>query len=176
MIVYCGDGSYDSDGDGVVNDDDLCPGTASGAAVDSNGCSCDQGGDGDEIPGGCSSGTTEVDYDAIGDVMEDVLDAWTSGNTDYEDNPDPIEQDNEELTNTLDEFMDDVEDHSVLNWMDSSGFQTTAVTSKITFTNPFNEEQSHEVDFSQWQGEIDMIGNLFFALVALTWAVYLFRG
>ena len=40
------DNTTDSDGDGVVNANDLCPNTAAGATVDANGCSADQTGSG----------------------------------------------------------------------------------------------------------------------------------
>lgn len=57
----------DADGDGIVDEDDLCPGTASGDDVDANGCSDAQvDGDGDGVsdpgaPSGGPSGSTGSD-------------------------------------------------------------------------------------------------------------------
>ena len=59
--------TVDSDGDGTPDNDDLCPGTASGGAVDSNGCADEQvDGDGDGAcdpgaPSGGPSGCTGSD-------------------------------------------------------------------------------------------------------------------
>ena len=72
----------DSDGDGVPDTSDRCPGTRPGAIVDANGCSCDQlDDDGDGVnncldgclqdknksaPGKCGCGKSDVDSDADG--------------------------------------------------------------------------------------------------------------
>ena len=34
--------NFDNDGDGVINENDLCPGTDSGASVDADGCATNQ--------------------------------------------------------------------------------------------------------------------------------------
>jgi len=52
----CGDEILDTDGDGVADDKDKCPGTPKGAKVDADGCELDSGGDGvvdskDHCPG-----------------------------------------------------------------------------------------------------------------------------
>ena len=47
--LLCG-GEADSDGDGVPDSKDKCPGTPSGTAVDSNGCPIDKDSDGDGVP------------------------------------------------------------------------------------------------------------------------------
>ena len=80
----------DGDGDGVNDDDDLCPGTASGDPVDANGCSDAQvDGDGDGVcdPGAVSGGPsdctgsdncpstpnadqTDTDSDGLGDACD----------------------------------------------------------------------------------------------------------
>ena len=62
--LYCDcDCIDDADGDGVEDASDLCSSTASGAAVDDDGCSCEQGGDDTEICGesGCCSGDSDGD-------------------------------------------------------------------------------------------------------------------
>ena len=74
--------SLDSDGDGVLDEDDECPGTPKGVAVDSVGCPLDSDGDGvydyeDECPG-----TPEgVEVDSVGCP----LDSDGDGVYDYED-------------------------------------------------------------------------------------------
>jgi OOP family OmpA-OmpF porin len=75
-------GGPDSDGDGVVNDDDLCPGTPTGATVNAQGCSdTDKDGvkdDIDQCPGtpenlpvdenGCPQ---DSDQDGVGDYSDE---------------------------------------------------------------------------------------------------------
>ena len=88
--VFAGVGTVDTDGDGVDDSGDLCPGTASGAPVGSVGCSDPQvDGDGDGVcdPGAISSGPSmcigsdncpanananqdDNDGDGIGDVCD----------------------------------------------------------------------------------------------------------
>lgn len=74
----------DSDGDGVPDDMDKCPGTPAGAKVDANGCELDSDGDGvvdsrDKCPG-TPAGTKvdadgcPVDGDADGDGVKDSKD------------------------------------------------------------------------------------------------------
>ncbi len=49
--VVCGEKSpADSDGDGVIDSQDKCPGTPSGTAVDSSGCPIEKDSDGDGVP------------------------------------------------------------------------------------------------------------------------------
>jgi len=83
--------SLDTDGDGVVNSSDLCPGTLSGETVDSNGCAesqRDDDGDGvsnnlDLCPGtaasqpvdadGCSAFQKDTDGDMLSDGLESMI-------------------------------------------------------------------------------------------------------
>lgn len=87
-------GSADEDGDGVDDNNDLCPGTASGANVDNDGCSDAQvDGDGDGVcdPGAASGGPSgctgvdncpntpnadqaDFDSDGLGDVCDPDVD------------------------------------------------------------------------------------------------------
>ena len=72
----------DTDGDGVSDRKDKCPGTPAGATVDATGCPLD--GDGDGVfdgldkcagtPKGCTVGTTGCQSDADGDFVCDGLD------------------------------------------------------------------------------------------------------
>jgi hypothetical protein len=80
--------SLDTDGDGVLNSNDLCPGTLSGKSVDANGCADSQkDGDGDGVtndldlcPGtvtgqsvdtnGCSAFQKDTDGDMLSDGFE----------------------------------------------------------------------------------------------------------
>jgi len=73
--------THDSDGDGVPNDDDLCPGTASGAVVDADGCSADQvdsDGDGvadvdDNCPNTPNADQADTDGDDVGDACDNCI-------------------------------------------------------------------------------------------------------
>ena len=72
----------DSDGDGVYDDADQCPGTPQGVAVDSKGCPLDSDGDGvydykDKCPGTPSGVVVDTDgcpRDSDGDGVYDYLD------------------------------------------------------------------------------------------------------
>jgi len=74
--------SKDSDGDGVPDDKDQCPGTPAGAPVDANGCPLYSDGDGvpdylDKCPGTPSGVKTDADgcpLDSDGDGVPDYLD------------------------------------------------------------------------------------------------------
>ena len=83
--------SLDTDGDGVLNSNDLCPGTLSGESVDASGCADsqkDDDGDGvtndiDICPGtvtgqsvdtdGCSAFQKDTDGDMLSDGLESVI-------------------------------------------------------------------------------------------------------
>jgi len=86
MRPECGDQVMDSDGDGIADDMDKCPGTPKGAAVDADGCELDSDGDGvvdskDRCPGtpkgakvdsrGCHK---EPEKDSDGDGVVDSKD------------------------------------------------------------------------------------------------------
>jgi len=72
----------DSDGDGVTDDRDRCPGTPAGAKVDANGCELDSDGDGvvdrlDQCPGtpaGARVDAKGCELDSDGDGVVDRLD------------------------------------------------------------------------------------------------------
>ncbi len=72
----------DSDGDGVTDDMDKCPGTPAGVAVDSKGCPLDSDGDGvtddkDKCPGtpaGAAVNSSGCPLDSDGDGVYDYLD------------------------------------------------------------------------------------------------------
>ena len=72
----------DSDGDGVPDDRDQCPGTPAGVAVDANGCPLDTDGDGvpdykDECPGtpaGVEVNASGCPLDSDGDGVPDYMD------------------------------------------------------------------------------------------------------
>ena len=72
----------DTDGDGVPNIDDKCPGTPPGVTVDSDGCPLDSDGDGvnddlDKCPGtppGTTVGTNGCPLDSDGDGVYDDVD------------------------------------------------------------------------------------------------------
>ena len=71
-MVACGD-VIDSDGDGVTDDKDKCPGTPRGAPVDANGCPLDSDGDGvpdylDKCPG--TKAGAKVDKDGCEIMMK----------------------------------------------------------------------------------------------------------
>ena len=78
----CGDALPDSDGDGVTEDKDQCPGTPTGVAVDSKGCPLDSDGDGvtddkDKCPGtpaGVSVDSVGCPLDSDGDGVTDDKD------------------------------------------------------------------------------------------------------
>lgn len=82
LFEECGDGSADSDGDGVPNDQDKCPNTPKGVTVDKDGCPVDSDGDGvpdylDECPGtpkGVSVDSKGCPLDSDGDGVPDYLD------------------------------------------------------------------------------------------------------
>lgn len=58
---------FDTDNDGVVDDDDLCPGTPRGVSVDDNGCVPDSDGDGvTDDRDGCPNTIAGVEVDANG--------------------------------------------------------------------------------------------------------------
>ena len=66
--------SLDTDGDGVVDSSDLCPGTLTGEPVDTNGCSAfqkDTDGDGLDNAMELSLGTDPVNPDSDGDGLSD---------------------------------------------------------------------------------------------------------
>lgn len=84
--LVCGEKKpADSDGDGVINSEDMCPGTPAGTAVDSKGCPIDQDSDGDGVPDSrdrCPNTArgTKVDssgcpLDSDGDGVIDSLDS-----------------------------------------------------------------------------------------------------
>ena len=64
------DRDYDSDGDGVRNGLDECANTETGAAVDTEGCSCDQNGYDVEICGYAGCCKPLPDADEIGQAVE----------------------------------------------------------------------------------------------------------
>ena len=72
----------DSDGDGVTDDKDLCPGTPKGAKVDANGCELDSDGDGvvdrldkcPNTPPGRKVNAEGCELDSDGDGIVDALD------------------------------------------------------------------------------------------------------
>jgi hypothetical protein len=69
----------DEDNDGVVDDDDLCPGTPAGEAVDADGCQLDADGDGilninDNCPLTPNADQLDTDGDNTGDVCDDDMD------------------------------------------------------------------------------------------------------
>jgi len=72
----------DTDGDGVVDDDDRCPGTPAGVRVDANGCPVDSDGDGvadhlDKCPGTPSGTRVDAEgcpFDSDGDGVFDDKD------------------------------------------------------------------------------------------------------
>jgi hypothetical protein len=67
----------DSDGDGVVDSVDLCPGTPSGVAVDASGCPIDSGGGGGSEPGPIAGmGYHEVFRDDFSGVALSPLNWW----------------------------------------------------------------------------------------------------
>jgi OmpA-OmpF porin, OOP family len=78
--LLCGDG--DSDGDGVSDDKDKCPGTPAGVAVDASGCPIDTDGDGvadymdkcPKTPGGVNVDANGCALDSDGDGVPDFLD------------------------------------------------------------------------------------------------------
>lgn len=78
----CGAVDGDSDGDGVLDSADKCPGTPSGAKVDSDGCALDSDGDGvldylDKCPGTSAGAAVDNDgcpLDSDGDGVLDYLD------------------------------------------------------------------------------------------------------
>ncbi len=73
-MVACGDVvAVDSDGDGVTDDKDMCPGTPRGAPVDAKGCPLDSDGDGvpdymDKCPG--TKAGVKVDKDGCEIMMK----------------------------------------------------------------------------------------------------------
>lgn len=80
--VVCALMHKDEDGDGVADDDDRCPGTFPGAAVDQNGCELDFDGDGvvdrlDECPDTVSGARVDArgcELDSDGDGVVDSKD------------------------------------------------------------------------------------------------------
>ncbi|MEC9483464.1 MAG: OmpA family protein [Halomonas sp.] len=83
--LLCSDyspGIVDSDGDGVPDERDQCPGTPAGVAVDANGCPLDSDGDGvpdymDECPGtpaGVEVNASGCPLDSDGDGVPDYMD------------------------------------------------------------------------------------------------------
>jgi OOP family OmpA-OmpF porin len=82
VVLAFGGRPRDTDGDGVPDRKDKCPGTPAGAVVDATGCPLDGDGDGvydglDKCPGtpkGCTVGPTGCQSDADGDGVCDGLD------------------------------------------------------------------------------------------------------
>ena len=84
MLPECGDVMpvLDSDGDGVPDDIDQCPGTPAGVAVDAKGCPLDSDGDGvpdyrDRCPGTPAGAPVDSDgcpLDSDGDGVPDYMD------------------------------------------------------------------------------------------------------
>ncbi len=80
-LEACGD-TQDSDGDGVTDDMDKCPGTPKGVSVDADGCPPDSDGDGvpdymDKCPGtpaGVKVDETGCPADSDGDGVPDYMD------------------------------------------------------------------------------------------------------
>lgn len=76
----------DSDGDGVTDDIDQCPGTPAGASVDANGCEIVVDTDGDGIPDSsdeCPSDPTNTcnDPPPASGLLSNCLDYYAQGNT-----------------------------------------------------------------------------------------------
>ncbi|MFC1684157.1 OmpA family protein [Pseudomonadota bacterium] len=82
MLPECGDTKLDSDGDGVTDDMDECPGTPKGISADAKGCPLDSDGDGvtddkDRCPGtpqGVSVDSKGCPLDSDGDGVTDDKD------------------------------------------------------------------------------------------------------
>lgn len=82
LFEECGDVGADSDGDGVPDDKDKCPGTPKGVKVDENGCAADSDGDGvpdylDQCPNtpkGIAVDSKGCPMDSDGDGVPDYLD------------------------------------------------------------------------------------------------------
>lgn len=85
VVVRKRSGGVDSDGDGVLDDDDSCPDTPSGAVVNKNGCPVDS--DFDGIPDGLDH-CPATDRKAAGmvDINGCPIDSDFDGIADYEDN------------------------------------------------------------------------------------------
>jgi OmpA-OmpF porin, OOP family len=102
----------DSDGDGVIDDNDKCPNTTAGVKVDSNGCPLDS--DGDLVPDyldKCSNTTVGVKVDSNGcpldsdgDLVPDYLDKCpnTTAGVKVDSNGCPLDSDRDLVPDYLD--------------------------------------------------------------------------
>ncbi|MFQ5529916.1 MAG: outer membrane beta-barrel protein, partial [Gemmatimonadota bacterium] len=109
-------GPADEDGDGVPDTDDLCPGTDSGVAVDSNGCPFDDDGDGvynhldqcPDTPSGAAVDANGCPTDGDGDGVFDGIDQCpdTPSGAAVDENGCPTDSDGDGVFDGIDQCDD----------------------------------------------------------------------
>jgi OOP family OmpA-OmpF porin len=115
----------DADGDGVIDEDDRCPGTFEGAAVDQNGCELDFDGDGvadrldncPRTPSGARVDSNGCELDSDGDGVVNSKDQCpdTPAGAAVDANGCELDDDNDGVVNSKDQCPDTAEGQPVDN-------------------------------------------------------------
>ena len=170
LSVFLG-GPKDSDGDGVYDDADACPGTPEGARVDDRGCALDR--DGDGVPDGldrCPRTPAGADVDAEGCPSDSDEDGVLDGIDECPDTPAratvdasgcPSDSDGDAVLNGLDECPNTPDGAEV----DDRGCPTGALGILLRDFLPELNRLSVWFDFDEasiWEGSrpaLDLVGN-----------------
>ena len=109
--------------------------------------------------------------------LQDTLDKFTddSGMDSYEDDPAPVEKDEEGFDEAIDDFLSDIDNLTIQDFLRTSRIENSGGSSTICVQSPFSSDVVCS-DLADFQSYFQLAGNLLFAFTSIMAGIYLFKS